>query len=711
MTNKKIYIGLLIIAIISAAFCLLVRVQSESKSKVVDFAIDYDELYSLSKQSDHDLKWWLTKMKELGVRSVGLKEESIESLINENKPIRAELIGNFLKDVSFSTEYPNLYNILNESYTDEYDLVVITSSKDLYGNILNGLNKYDVHSRVKTAEADNTYAIILDGKSEDVIFSNDTESLEFKETQEEPSKSKLMQLSLGFDSKKVAIVQSCGLKIVPLTFHYQGWSSEEYTKAVISQYKNYGINPEYVIDYGQEVLGYPDSLPIAQEFFKTNHIKLGLVETSVQMGNNSILGLNDMIKNLNYDTVRVFNIAKVMQKKFQNYNYSGGQEIENIMYRAVTERNIRAVYFRPFMLNDNTYVTDFTEYEKTFHHLKARLADHDIKFGAAEPIPPVFQTILAKILISLGAMAGSVFLFDQLFKIHRRTQQILLLLGVVVTFIMFYAMEDTATIIFSIISAIIFPTIAMLYFVYRAKENYGNYMITSKTKMNLIIIRDLILTCMISLLGALLTSGMLSNIEYMLEINTFRGIKISQLVPMMLFLFIYLAYFGFRNKEHERNEVKLNFQDIKELALVNIKLIYVLCGILALIIGYIYIARTGHQTNVKASTLEIVFRDFLENHFLARPRTKEFLFAFPSMMLGLYMAFKGSKMWIFIFGTAAVIGQTSIVNTFCHIRTPLYISLVRESYAILLGIIIGLICIICLEAANKVMKTYGMKSK
>ena len=98
----------------------------------------------------------------------------------------------------------------------------------------------------------------------------------------------------------------------------------------------------------------------------------------------------------------------------------------------------------------------------------------------------------------------------------------------------------------------------------------------------------------------------------------------------------------------------------------------VLLAVVALA-GYYYLARTGHESDVTVSTLEIIMRNDLENLLLARPRTKEFLVCFPSIMLAAYCAVRRLPFFTALFGLAGTIGMTSVCNTFMHIRTPLYL--------------------------------------
>ena len=110
------------------------------------------------------------------------------------------------------------------------------------------------------------------------------------------------------------------------------------------------------------------------------------------------------------------------------------------------------------------------------------------------------------------------------------------------------------------------------------------------------------------------------------------------------------------------------------------------------------------------STLELLARNVLEEVFLARPRTKEFLVAFPAIMLAVYCAVKRMPFWTAVFGLAGTIGLTSVCNTFMHIRTPLYLGFIRTALSLVFGIVLGCVYMVCFDLLcqlwNKVLKKY-----
>ncbi len=90
------------------------------------------------------------------------------------------------------------------------------------------------------------------------------------------------------------------------------------------------------------------------------------------------------------------------------------------------------------------------------------------------------------------------------------------------------------------------------------------------------------------------------------------------------------------------------------------------------------------------SGLELKFRAFLEQAFYARPRSKELMIGHPAFMLAvLAWCRKWPTMLLFALVLVATIGQGSMVETFAHMRTPVYMSFVRGIGGIVLGCGIG----------------------
>jgi drug/metabolite transporter (DMT)-like permease len=97
-----------------------------------------------------------------------------------------------------------------------------------------------------------------------------------------------------------------------------------------------------------------------------------------------------------------------------------------------------------------------------------------------------------------------------------------------------------------------------------------------------------------------------------------------------------------------------------------------------------------------ASSLELMFRNLLEKYLVARPRTKE-LIAFPILLLIPCLAKFKSREWSFIAMGAGMIGIENVINSFCHIRMPVFVTTLSTIFSLIFAIIIGSICVVIVD--------------
>ena len=415
-------------------------------------------------------------------------------------------------------------------------------------------------------------------------------------------------------------------------------------------------------------------------------------------------GILNLVEENDYNTTRMFTVWPYIQSRYQYYNYPSIEEIENTFFRAVTERNIRAIYFKPIKYKDNNYayVTDIGEYKKLFDRFENRISEHGMTIGRASVMDSYKISIAKKVLITLGAISGVMILLQEILLIKKKYLYGLFGLTAIGAIGAFVINSRIAELLASLGSSLVFSLLAILYMVNRGK--YYQKKIDKDEKLIKILgigMKELLITSLIAFAGAISTTTLISDISFMLEIDIFRGVKIAQLLPIAAFFVIYLAYFGFNTENKSNNKIEL--KDISKMFTATIKIWMVIVAGIVMIAGYIYIARTGHETSVAPLGIELIFRNFLEETLYARPRNKEFLIAFPALMLFIYTLIRSIKVLPIVFALAAVIGQTSIINTFMHIRTPMYLSIARTGYSIVFGIILGIVYIALLELLMKII--------
>ncbi|OGS20183.1 MAG: hypothetical protein A2252_11070 [Elusimicrobia bacterium RIFOXYA2_FULL_39_19] len=169
-----------------------------------------------------------------------------------------------------------------------------------------------------------------------------------------------------------------------------------------------------------------------------------------------------------------------------------------------------------------------------------------------------------------------------------------------------------------------------------------------------------------TLLGTLLMSVLISNTEFLIRLNMFKGVKLAMAVPIIVTVFCLFDY----------EEIKAFMH--KHLNLGN------LIVIVSIVLFFVYmLIRSGNTPEI--SVAESKTRYFLEDVFGVRPRFKEII-GHPLFLLGVVL---NSRVLLVL----GLIGQISIINTFMHSHTPLYLSLLRVIYGLIIGYSAGVIAV------------------
>ncbi len=710
--ENKILLTVILVSVIISMIAIGGRIAVEKQNKTYDIVLDYAEMEIMAEQSDHDLSWWLSEFQTMGIQKVGLAEETLDSLLkNKNMPVEAELMNNIMKDANWKDKYPaDFIDKMYQKGFDEYDVLVEMASTDAFDFVTGAMTLRYPEEKYLIWQTEQGGFLLIDGSAKETLYSQDYKYMTSVGkgfvTKDDMKSSKLMFLNLGLLPSKVAVLQDAGMEIIPRTASYDGWNDKKYLNAVLKEYDSLNVKPQYLIVGGECVPGYDDGIEAMQSYLEENQIKIGLIENTTQRQNIAQKGVNSIVQNMDYNAVRIFSVWDYIQNRYQYYGYEGAKEIENTLFRAVVERNIRLIYFKPIKeyKDDHVYVTNVEEYRSLFSNLENRLEKHNIKIGQeASIMPPYFVALWEKIAIAFGGIAAAVLLIGAVIPMGRRIKLSLLGVGSFGVLAAFFVMPSYSELLTSFLAAVVFPCLAILLIVRQGKE-FGerleqNEGLGTIAKYGVI---TLIGGVVISLLGGIMTAAPISSVNYLLEIDIFRGVKAAQLIPILFFVLAYLAYFGF-GKQKTRQGI-LEYGDVKELLNASVRVWMLLAGVILLGVGYYYISRTGNDAVIEVSSLEMLFRNGLEDHLIARPRNKEFLFAFPAVIMFVYTCVRRFKLWTVMFGLCSVIGMTCVNNTFMHIRTPLYLGLARTGYSLVFGIILGVIGIFVFEMIYKIYR-------
>lgn len=193
---------------------------------------------------------------------------------------------------------------------------------------------------------------------------------------------------------------------------------------------------------------------------------------------------------------------------------------------------------------------------------------------------------------------------------------------------------------------------------------------------------------LIAILTGLLINTLLPDTVFVNGLEVFRGVKIALFLPLMIVPFLLYR----REQIGQFVRRKISIVDL---------------GVVFFIFFMVYkmLERSGNVGAVPHS-FELDIRFWLQNLLDVRPRFKEFLVGHPLMILGLSL-YKKNSILAKVFIWCGIIGLISIVNSFCHLHTPLWISLFRTFNGFWMGGIFGAILVcLCFVLQKKLFLTF-----
>lgn len=192
----------------------------------------------------------------------------------------------------------------------------------------------------------------------------------------------------------------------------------------------------------------------------------------------------------------------------------------------------------------------------------------------------------------------------------------------------------------------------------------------------------LILSTLVALAGGLAVAGLLNSLPYLVRADTFSGVKLAVFLPVVL-----IGALAFARLADLRGSLK-----------APITWGSAGLGLVVLMVLLVMVARSGNDGPAGVSGGELAFRGLLEDLLPVRPRTKEFLIGFPALVVGFawlssvgydVRKLNGRGGWVALCLLLGGIALTDVVNTFCHLHTPLSVSGMRVLLGFLFGVVIG----------------------
>lgn len=273
-----------------------------------------------------------------------------------------------------------------------------------------------------------------------------------------------------------------------------------------------------------------------------------------------------------------------------------------------------------------------------------------------------------------------------------------LAVGVLAAAVVFFAGRgELARKALALAAALVFPALGLMWAGWRASRIDNRSLPSILARASEVLLGAVGL----SMIGAVFVATLLSHQRYLLEIDFFRGVKLTLTVPLLLAAWGLVRGWGFGAEgEFGSERFSLRSQMLRVWGYPLTVGQAVGLGALGVVI-YVYLGRSGHTAGIEVSAAEIQVRDFLERLMVARPRTKEFLIGFPSLMLAVWALARDYRRWAIPLLLAGGVGLTSLINSFEHLRTELLISVWRTANGVILGLILGMIAAALAEAGHR----------
>lgn len=399
---------------------------------------------------------------------------------------------------------------------------------------------------------------------------------------------------------------------------------------------------------GEQVLGRRDAMDTTISALQST----GLLYLSPEFAK---LGGDDLM--LNKVTSQVVRLHAAQSAELDKLSLGAAVE----RYRkAASERNMRVLLIRPLTSGAENPIGAFADFIK---QIRTELAKDKISIG--EPRPFADPAIPSWMRIAIGLFAGLAAAWT---LVNFRSDG----LGAVAGFL---AIALIVTGLFTqgkgrdisvLMMTLVFPV--------------GGLVSVLQMKWNAWLAT--IAMASLAMLGGWCVAAVLNGPEFYARAETFWGVKISVFFPIVV-----VGIYSF----HQLSDIRRGLASPITWGAAFLSL--AILAALALMI-----MRTGNDNPNAVSGGEMAFRGFLETVLPVRPRTKDFLIGFPSLLLGLLIFAKAGYDprrlgnvggWVALLLMLGTIGLTDVVNTLCHLHTPVKISVIRNVLGLAFGLGFG----------------------
>lgn len=683
------------------------RAGVEAHNKRVEIGLEYEEVSRLAQVSQQPIEVVLQKFKEQGVTSIIVSEDLLASL-EPTEQAHAERLtqrdGSYLTYVRIDTP-ATLTRVKQALIARNIPLLYMPQNTPFNGSTIFGLPL--AYAMLDPGPSATPPPVEKNARPKPISTAAFAVNYEYLN---------LRSLGLGLSPDTVGKIKKAHLQVVGRIGNFPGVTPDS-AENVLKRLRDQGV--KLVIFNGDEALGHLGLETVVASMFRNPaDVKpetavpiveakpgestpepmkppTGLVYGAVEFGKQK--GDETIISALHGDVIRVHAIQTTEMGQLER------SEIVDRFVRAARERNIRFCYVRLLPLAGGSGQEETTlQKDLNFVGDIARgIAHGNSLLGGGYQLAPAIRygetggslTLhLLFLLLGLGTGAGIVWMLrelcPQLCPLPPRKQR-LLLLGLPLLCALLAAFGgETGRKFVALFAGIAFPTAACLHTFPREEDRATSFVSNTRACLRRAAIA-IGTASAITGVGILYVIGLLATRPFMLRANQFLGIKAQHAVPLLVVAFVALIG-GMGQPGETWNGWKRRAEiHLRRIADEPARFGLLVIGLVALVVFLLIVARTGNDSGVGASGPEMKLRNLMDHIFPVRPRTKEFLVGHPAFILAIAWWWRGRRKLAIPAFVVGSIGQASLLNTFCHIHTPLIISLWHGVLGLLLGIGMG----------------------
>lgn len=677
--------AVIVLGLVCSLWLNWTRHEIEQQNNTVEMAMEYENLRKLAALEGLPEAEVLQKFKDAGITSLMIFDTNLKRLADNG--VIYEATGSELRQAANLGGDLGVFASVPASgmLTDNAVYIAETADSQSFTDTLEDLRLRYGSGRVKMLEGS--------GRRMAVVYGSP--ALVPENVYDEPLG--LLQAPLGLPRADMKRVADAGFSIIVRPQNYVN-VDEAKIDSIFRRIKESGVTSYAYMPCGKEVVGYPDKIEYMGQQMNDNGMQLVMLEHYTQLRFVKIDGLIPLAESVHYNASRSYVIDGAEQKKI-----SVGEALRRW---ALTdeERNIRVNYIRPFYLSSGgrdlmsinlDYVRD----------IKKNVAERGYDFGnagifsaepAGEPYSPYFPGKGSLIPVAAAIIAGAVMYLALLTDMQGKYQiGLWLALSAAAAALLLMSRGLLARQLLAFAAAAVFPVLSMnvIFSIWDRRENkeYGTASIIFKG------IWQLAFAVALSLIGASFLSAILADSRFLLEIDIYRGVKLTFILPVLLTAVLFMKRYDLL--EVAGRGIKRLWERLNGLLDTGITFKHVAVLAVLLFIAYYFVGRSGHTGGVPVPAIELKMRAFLEQVMYARPREKEFMIGHPMFFLAVMAAYKQApKLCLFVLSCAAVIGQGSLVQTFCHMRTPVFMSFIRALDGYAVGVLFGAAGVVVIAA-------------